>query len=282
LGSGYGIDAQQAKPGASTVVANYTTKSGIVYTQGANGPLKADAYTPHGDGPFPGIVFIHGGGWMNGDRYQMVKLIKELANHGYVGFTIDYDLDPVPYPTALHESFAGVRYFREHAAEFHLDPARVAVAGSSAGGELAALIALNSQDTSGKSTDANESVRAAVILNGVLDLMQLGDNSSMVTKYLGKPCSEAPDACRDASPSMHVHAGAPPFFVGHGTADTTVPYSQAEAFVAKLRENKVPVRFFTAQGGPHTYWMKEQFFPQNLADLQQFLALALGERRRAL
>ena len=243
----------------------YQTRSGIDYTQGANGALKADAYIPNGSGPFPGIVFIHGGGWANGNRSQMAKLIDALANVGYVGFTIDYDVDPVHYPASLHESLAAVRYLREHAGEFHVDPSRIAVAGSSAGGELAALVALTPE----------AKVQAAVILNGVLDLTALGDTSHMVTEYLGGACTTMADACKAASPISHVHAGAPPFYVGHGTADETVPFTQAEAFTTALRAVKVPVRFFTATGGPHTYWLKRQFYDKNLEDIRHFLSLAL-------
>ncbi|MDR3736807.1 MAG: alpha/beta hydrolase [Acidobacteriaceae bacterium] len=280
------LHAQAPTPTAPAALANYTTKSGIPYTQGAAGPLKADAYIPNGAGPFPAILFIHGGGWINGDRYQMIKLIKELANQGYLGFTIDYDVDPVHYPASFHESLAALRYMRDHAAELHLDPARIAVAGSSAGGELAALVALNPADVTVPASPAITSttstrVRAAIILNGVLDLTALGDKSHMVTEYLGGPCTSLPDVCKDASPLSHVHAGAPPFFVGHGTADATVPFPQAEAFVTALRASKVPVRFFTAKDGPHTYWQKPQFFADNLKDILGFLSLALRPAKPA-
>lgn len=258
-------------PSAQTPSASYRTLPDIDYTQGTSGPLKADAYIPNGSGPFPGIVFIHGGGWVNGNRTQMVKLIKELADRGYVGFTIEYDVNPVHYPASLHESLDAVRYFREHAKEFNLDPTRVAVAGSSAGGELAALVALTPE----------AKVQAAVILNGVLDLTALGDTSSMVTDYLGGVCSTKLDACKAASPVFQVHTGAPPFFVGHGTLDQTVPFTQAEAFTAALRAAKVQVRFFTATGGPHTYWGKEQFYAKTVEDIEHFLSLALRPRTSA-
>lgn len=258
-------------------VRNFTTKSAIDYTQGVSGPLKADAYIPNGSGPFPAILYIHGGGWVNGTRYQMVKLIKDLANQGYAGFTIEYDLDPTPFPASLNESLAALTYMRDHAAELHIDPKRIAVAGSSAGGELAALVALSPQ-TRGADSKSIPPVQAAVILNGVLDLQALGDKSGMVTHYLGGPCTSLPDACKDASPQSHVHAGAPYFFVGHGTKDETVPFSQAEAFVGALREEKVQVRYFTADSGPHTYWLKEQFYTKNFADLSNFLALALHNK----
>jgi len=256
-----------------------STKSGIVYTQGVNGPLKADVYIPNGTGPFPGILFIHGGGWINGDRYQMEKLIRDLAARGYVGFTIDYDVDPVHYPASFFESLTALQYFRDHVAEFHLDPTRIAVAGSSAGGELAALVALNPGGATVLTANSRfvtvKPIQAAIILNGVLDLTSLGDKSNMVTQYLGGACTSLFEACKDASPTSHVHTGAPPFYVGHGTADQTVPFAQAKAFVVALRAAKVPVRFFTATDGPHTFWIKQDFYSKNLEDITSFLALTL-------
>ncbi len=258
---------------------NYTTKSGIEYTRGVSGQLKADAYIPDGKGAFPAILFIHGGAWVNGDRYQMVKLIKALANQGYVGFTIEYDVNPIHFPASLDESLAALSYMRYHAEKLHIDPARIAVAGSSAGGELAALVALTPKTHASPAVDVPP-VQAAIILNGVLDLESLGDKSHMVTEYLGGPCSTLPAACKEASPTAQVHPGAPYFFVGHGTADEIVPFGQAEAFVAALRATHVQVRYFIAQGGPHTYWIKDRYYAKNLADITSFLSLALQPRKR--
>lgn len=255
---------------AQSVGDRFTTKTSIEYTRGASGPLRADAYIPVGKGPFPAILFIHGGGWLNGDRSQMVKLIKALANEGYVGFTIDYDVDPIHFPASLQESLAALQYMRSHAKELHIEASRIAVAGSSAGGELAALVALTPGDT--------PPVQAAVILNGVLDLESLGDGSKMVTDYLGGPCTKLPAACKAASPMAQVHQGAPPFYVGHGTADAVVPYPQAEAFVSSLRAAHVEVHPFVAEGGPHTYWIREKFFAQNLAEIKGFLAQVLAPK----
>jgi len=267
----------------------FTVTTNITYTQGANGPLKADAYIPMGKGPFPGVVFIHGGGWKNGNRNQMIKLIKALAEDGFVGFTIEYDVDPVPFPNSFHESLAAVKYFREHAAEFHLDPSRVAVAGSSAGGELAALVALNPSGTplkDGEEPKAGNAggVQAAVILNGVLDLTDEAQTheAGMVTQYLGGTCEEKMSACKDASPVFHVHAGAPPIYVGHGTLDPTVPFAEAVAFTSALKEAHVPVQFFQAEGAKHTFWADPRFYAANLEAVKEFLAVHLKNGKKTL
>jgi acetyl esterase/lipase len=258
--------------------AGYTVTRDVTYTTGANGPLEADVYIPKGAGPFPGIVFIHGGGWMNGNRSQMVKLIEALAADGYVGFTIEYDVDPVHFPASFHESLAAVKYFRAHAGEFHLDAAHVAVAGSSAGGELAALVALDpegaplgeAQKHHGHKDARDSEVQAALILNGALDLTA-GGSSDSVTAYLGGTCAALARACKDASPVAHVHADAPPFYVGHGTVDQSVPFAEAVAFTDALKAAQVPVKFFQAQDGKHTYWADPRFYADNLAGMKAFL-----------
>lgn len=251
---------------------NFSVTSEVTYTTGAHGPLKADVYIPVGTGPFPGIVFIHGGGWTHGDRHQMISLIKALAEDGYVGFTVDYDLGKGTFPDSLHESREAVRFFRKHAGDYRLDPSRIAVAGSSAGGELAALVALSKGDPDSR-------VQAAIILNGALDLTHAPDPKSpepnAVETYLGGPCEARKEACKAASPVYQVHAGAPPFYVGHGTMDQSVPFAEAVAFTAALKSAGVPVEFFEAQGGKHTYWADQHYSHENLDRIKSFLKLQL-------
>ena len=218
----------------------------------------------------------------------MIKLIKALAEDGYVGFTIEYDVDPVHFPASFHESLAAVKFLRAHAAEYRLDPARVGVAGSSAGGELAALVALDPEASTFDNAPTAEAakpgeqarVQAAVILNGALDLTIQGDGSQSVTDYLGGTCSSRPRDCKDASPQFHVHAGAPSFYVGHGTADQSVPFAEAVAFTKTLEAVNVPVQFFEAQDGKHTFWADPRFYAANLQAIKTFLDFHLRRNQR--
>ncbi len=250
------------------VEKNFTVTSDVTYTQGIHGPLQADVYIPMSPGLHPGIVFIHGGGWVSGNRNQMIKVIKAMADAGYVGFTIDYDLGKSTFPGSLNESLAAVRFFRAHAAEYHLDPFRIAVAGSSAGGELAALVGLAQGDTAAH-------VEAALIFNGALDLTMPDPKTPQPTDatiYLGGQCESVMAACKAASPQYQIHAGAPPFYVGHGDQDQSVPFAQAVAFTDALKKAGVAVEFFQATGGKHTYWADPRFYSANLEAVKAFLA----------
>ena len=182
---------------------------------GTHGDLLADVYLPGGGQLHPAVVYLHGGAWKSGNRTQLQKVAAALAEAGYVGVAIDYDLTATGdrFPTALHEAEHAIAWLREHAAEYHVDPDRIAVAGSSAGGELAALLGL------AKDRPKAARVQAVVVFNGVLDLSYAGpDAEVMVEPYLDGSCAEKAELCREASPVEQVRTGAPPFFVGHGTA----------------------------------------------------------------
>ena len=248
----------------------------IPYVTDATGTYKADLYQPAGPGPFPALVFIHGGSWLGGNKDTFKRLAADLAQRGYVGFSINYDLHSRSFPISWEESRAAVRFLRAHAAQYHVDPTRIAIVGTSAGGELAALVGIAPQGpaipTPGISPDSTSaSVSAAVILNGVFDL---SPSVYVIHRYLGGHCDKV-KLCDDASPLQHVHPDAPPFFVGHGDADGLVPFSQAQVFTAALQAAHDPVTLYVAPHGGHMYWTKKSFYQQNLAAMESFLSTAL-------
>ena len=115
-------------------------------------------------------------------------------------------------------------------------------------------------------------VAAAVIYNGGYDLHP---KAYLLRRYLGGRCDAIPAVCNDASPDDHIHAGAPPIFVGHGTADHLIPYSQATGFIERLRAAGDPVTPFAATGAGHSYWRSRKWYEPNLAATEQFLSQVL-------
>lgn len=268
------LHAQQAAPMAFALTV--TRSNAVSFAQGKTGPLLSDLYIPVGAGPYPAIAFIHGGDWVGGNRTQMTKIIQEIASHGYVGMAVDYDLSPgVHFPVALYEGKEAIRWLRAHAAAYHVDPQRIGVAGSSAGGELAALVALTNGDNrfegDGSSRGFSSSVKAAIVYNGVLDLTTVRDNDESIIRYLGSSCSAQKELCFEASPQAQIGAASPPMYIGHGNADQDVPYSQFTAFVAAYKRMNRPITSFTADGGPHTYWAKKPWFQDNAIATLDFL-----------
>ena len=123
----------------------------VTYAQPGVKPLKYDVFAPEDAADLPGIVIVHGGGWMSNNEDIMRGLARELAAEGnYVVFSVDYrwvnDFDGDPEPNDMHELiedvFGAIAHIQEHAADYGLDPTRLAVTGDSAGGHLSASAAL--------------------------------------------------------------------------------------------------------------------------------------------
>ena len=281
----------------SAAIGSPSVMRNIPYTTDVTGSYRADLYRPGGSGPFPAVVMIHGGSWRSGHKSELRKLSTDLASRGYVCFSIDYDTHPRSFPYSWEESRAAVAFLRTHAPEYAVDPQRIAVLGTSAGGQLAALVAVAPsgpapvtaatadptpgaaaaapQPAAATSTVVNGApvpVAAAVIFNGGFDLHP---RAYLLRRYLGGRCDAIPAVCDDASPDNHVRPGTPPIFVGHGTHDRLIPYSQATTFVERLRAAGNPVTPFPAEGAGHSYWRSRKWYATNLAAAEAFLSTAM-------
>jgi acetyl esterase/lipase len=204
----------------------------------------------------PVLLHIHGGAWTIGDkREQGFPLMHELARRGWVCVTINYGLAPrVTWPGHIVDCKRALHWVREHVAEYGGDPRFVAVTGGSAGGHLAALLALSAGDPQYQPgfEDADTHVDACVPLYGVYDMtghrgasrydegmMFLLERTVFKTR-----AADHPKVFEDASPLCRVHQDAPPFFVLHGLNDTIAQIGDARHFVEALREvSKAPVLY---------------------------------------
>lgn len=261
------MQAQQNSESPST--GSFSRVDGIQYAQGKSAPLLADLLLPKSTAPAPAIIFIHGGGWIGGTRDWPDVLMKPFPEHGYVAMYIDYDLSPgVRFPIALGECKAAVRWLRAHAAQYHVDPNRIAVAGVSAGGELAALVALTAGDQRyegiGEFREFSSSVKAAILYSSDLDLAAFSEKDESINAYLGGSCLEQHTLCLQASPQFSLSGKLPPIFIGHGNADRDVPYSQFVNFVAAYKQAHGPITTFIAEQGPHSYAKQPQWFQTNM------------------
>jgi len=224
---------------------------------------KADLYlpTPTPAGPLrPAVVVIHGGGWNDGDkaRPREINLGTNLALHGYVGLSVNYLLSKsgsVTWPQHLHDCKTAVRWLRKNAGRLHIDPDRIGAIGGSAGGTIAALLAVTGPgdrlDPAGPYGEFSCRVRCAVDLYGPADLLQYHD-----VKMLGKSRAEAPGLYRAASPTTYVDRHDPPILILHGTADTTVAVRQSEILAAALTQAGVEHELVIIDGAPHTFHLQ--------------------------
>lgn len=195
----------------------------------------------------PAIVFVHGGGWMGGDRITTSN--DWLAEAGFFCVSIDYRLtDIAQFPAQIHDVKAAIRWVRLHAIEYGVDPDRIGVWGSSAGGHLAALCAVtNGNDW--YDGDGNEGVSSAVqasvpicpptdfLLDWyAIDGLPIHEEAEACMEgLLGATIPYQPEFAREASPLWQVHGNAAPQLVIHGTMDELVPVGQVRAYTAQLR-----------------------------------------------
>lgn len=195
-------------------------------------------------GPMPVLVHIHGGAWITGHKRQQARpLIHHLAAHGWMVADVNYRLGPRDrMPAMVTDVLRAVAWVREHAAEHGGDPARVAVTGESAGGHLAAMVALAHDDPALKPgfEQADCSVVAAVPLYGRYDMLdrarRAGRNHAALLRFAAaRFMPGSPDATWHAmSPMERVRADAPPMLLIHGTGDILLPHEESAAFAAAL------------------------------------------------
>jgi acetyl esterase/lipase len=200
-------------------------------------------------GPSPVILVIHGGGWIEGDkssfasdRYGVPGNIVDFARLGFAAATINYRLTAeAPYPAALEDCRAAVRWLREHASAYHLDAKRIGAYGNSAGGHLALLLGLVEDPADrGRPLEQSSRVQAAVSDSGPLDLIdqyRQGALRTVVGRFLGgPPDGERRTLYEQASPSRYVSPKGVPLLLIYGEADGQVDVKTADRFVVALGE----------------------------------------------
>lgn len=216
---------------------------------GPGGPLDVRIYTPEGTGPFPLIVYFHGGGWVVGDLDTQDMIARALAHAaGAVLVSVDYRLAPEhPFPAAPEDAWYAVRWAAENAAQLQADPARLALAGDSAGAVLAAGVALRARDAGGPRIAAQilyygscnypsaDTESAIAYADG--PILRRSDTEYYWHQYLTDPEREQHDPL--ASPQRAAsHRGLPPAFVGTAEADPS--RDDAEIYGRTLSEAGVP------------------------------------------
>ena len=252
---------------ATTTVRNIVFGEGTT-RKGKTVRLRLDLTKPRDARPGdkrPGILQIHGGGWVIGDkREQGLPLIGHLATQGWIAINANYRLSPrVGYPEHLVDCKRAIAWWRENAEEHGGDPDFLCVTGQSAGGHLTALVALTANDPRYQPgfEHVDTTMEAAVPIYGVYDFTnRLGTwHKDVVKRFLApmvvqRRFEEEPEVFAAYSPLDQVHADAPPFFVVHGSIDTLAPVEDAREFVERLRAaSNEPVLYAEMAGAQHAF-----------------------------
>lgn len=235
----------------------------IEYANPAGQHLVLDLARPRdGDGPFPAILCIHGGGFRAGDRHGYDALCLRLARRGYVAITIDYRLAPrFPFPAAIHDTKEAVRWLRANAAKYHIDPDRIGAMGGSAGGHLAQFLGVTADvkvfEGDGSHTDQSSRVACVVNYYGPSDFTRSYgksvDAAEVLPLFLGGDLKKERRKHIVASPLYWVTPRAAPTLCVHGTKDPYVAYEQATWLIDRLKAAEVEAELLTLEGAGHGF-----------------------------
>jgi acetyl esterase/lipase len=217
----------------------------------------------------PVLIFVPGGAWVHGSRMlQGYTLMSHLAEQGWVCLSIDYRVSPHNrWPRHVTDVKAAVAWARANVDRFGGDRDFVAIAGTSAGGHLAALAGLTADDADFHGdlpADSDTSVDAVVGIYGRYDWEDRSTPERdrfmdfLERIVVKKRISRHPEVFRKASPLARVRPDAPPFLVVHGSADTVIPVAQARAFVERLRGvSRSTVGYLELPGAHHGFDMTD-------------------------
>lgn len=218
------------------------------------------------------IVFIHGGGWAVGSKNEITT---EMSEHpGYAMASINYRLSrEAIFPAQLYDCKAAIRWLRAHATQYHYDPNRIGVWGSSAGGELAALLGTTGGDKrfEGDVGDTVVSSKVQAVCDwcgpsdlvaiqkeaGPENLLRVHDKNGRVAQYLGGMPEDRRALADMANPCLHAKAGDPPFLIMHGDADRVVPVQQSYDLYKALQAAHVQSQLIIIPGADHNFYAAE-------------------------
>jgi acetyl esterase/lipase len=213
----------------------------------------------------PGVIVIHGGGWVEGDKANMLeRFCLPFVEHGFVVANVEYRLaQSATAPAAVNDVLEAAKWFRDRAADYKVDPNQIIVTGNSAGGHLAMMVGMAPE-----SAGLGPSIKIAAIVNfyGISDVPDQLQGPHQQT-YAVTWVPEQPDRmelAKKLSPITYVRKGLPPVLSIHGDADPVVPYEQSVRLTKELKAAGDQAELITVPGGEHGFPPKEmsQLWPQ--------------------
>ncbi len=284
------------KLSVNVAAPQYTAITGVTFAQvdswfgHTRKDLKMDIIYPEKtpslsgkDSGYPCILWICGGAWLSLDRSAHLAYLAGLARKGFAVASAEYRTsNEVKYPVPIQDIKAAVRYLRAYAGRYNIDGGKIGVMGESAGGYLAAMVALSDcrEFNCGSFTEYPGSVQAACCWYPPTDfsLMEKRPREEVAVSpeslFLGKNAADNVEETLAACPVNFVTGDAPPFLIIHGNKDTTVPFPCGEALYDKLEQAGVDASLVEIEGAGHA---DIRFFQEEVWDIiAEFFKEKLG------
>ncbi|UYO00278.1 MAG: alpha/beta hydrolase [Devosia sp.] len=257
-----------------------TLLSGVSYTKVANGfarnNLEMDLLLPGSQEPTAAIVFVMGNGWQSIDRRVLIPQLSELARAGYAVATIDYRIiGEATFPEPEKDVKAAIRFLRENASRFNIDPDRIGLFGNSAGGHLSLVAGLShgvATFANDEWADQDDSVKAIVAFYAPSFLGDMSDSpTGRTSAHMGMDLSDPAnlEAGKAGDPITYADETDPPVLLIHGTEDVVVPIEQSDRLHDELAAAGVDVTLLRVEGIGHSFG-KMSSTPEVMARVRGF------------
>lgn len=266
---GYTLRAQIPSQIKEAIPEGTQVQLDIPYASDTLKKHSLDLYIPkHIKNPVPLVIWIHGGGWVGGNKFgdmeNMKSTLKGILDNGFAVASIAYRFSTTDiFPAQIQDCNQAVNYLYDNAAKYNLDKNKIAVIGFSAGGHLASLIATSNNNTVDSFYHKNQKprfkIKGAIDFYGPSDFiarigsmpLDEGGHKTTSTGLLGAQPLNRPDLAKFASPTTYIDKADPPFLIFHGDKDTTVPITLSKLLDSYLKLANVPSEFIIVQGGGH-------------------------------
>jgi pectinesterase len=258
----------------------------LVYAKYGERELILDLYEPkNASERFPAVVFIHGGGFYKGDPSSYTAMAMDLASKGYVTMNIFYRLSgEAPFPAAIQDCKAAVRWARANARKYHIDPNRIGSVGGSAGGHLSGLLGTSGPATylEGLGGNPNQSsqIQACIVMAGGMDWRTPQaqktaeeDPRRRIYTFLDGTNKSAAQTYHNASPVFHVSKATPPMCFMDGEFDS--PGTRYPGIIQKLDTLGIYHESHVIKNAPHPFWSSDPFFDPSMDILTKFFDKSL-------
>ncbi|MDA7921626.1 alpha/beta hydrolase [Verrucomicrobiales bacterium] len=251
----------QTKKKAQPIPKGVKVEKNLVFATHDSIDLKLDLYLSEEkpSSPMPAVIWIHGGGWLNGSKDKCMASF--LAQNGFAVASVGYRLvDKAEWPGQIDDCYAAVKWLRTEGANYGIDGSRIGAWGSSAGGHLVALMGTRKP---GEESEVSTQLQAVCDWFGPTNLLTMPPNNVSETrtaeqvansngaKLLGATVREVPDLAKDASALFHVSKEAAPFLIMHGSEDPGVPLVQSTTFHEALQKAGAKSELVIVEGAGH-------------------------------
>lgn len=270
---------------SSRVPSTIKLRKNITYISYGARHLQLDVYSPGSSAHNLGIglVLVHGGGWASGSRQNLAPLALALAEKGYVAATVSYRLSgEAPYPAAIYDVKAALRWMRKHASTFGIHPRKIVVAGGSAGGQIASLVGvtngLDKFDPQAKKSPVSSDVQAIVDIDGLIDFTapaalkyenDPAKKPSAAGAWFGGRYEQKPELWKEASARFYVNGQTPPIlFLRSAQPRFCVGYVQMQADMSALGITADAVQI---PDTPHSFWLFDPWLQPSVDAIDSFL-----------